>query len=102
GLRLGCEVVAGVESDTVVALALQGVTATVLANGHASPASMALTVPLGSDASGGIVYLDLAGAGSVLVGGPVIERRRLLHDWLAVLSTTAGADELAFRADASS
>lgn len=102
GLRLGCEVVVEVESDTVVVLTLEGVTATVLANGHASPASMALTVPLGSGASGGIVYLNLAGAGSVLVGGPVLERRRLLHDWLAVFSTTAGADQLAFRADTSS
>lgn len=98
--RLSCEITAQILGATRVELRLTNAGKAAMALGDRADTGAALPVPVGADDGGAVVYLDLAGAGSVAVGGSDAERRQLLHDWLAMLSATAGADELAFRADA--
>ena len=96
--RLGCTVKAVLTGPTRVALTLSGPRrlADLPAAGPTAPP--ALVVPVGADTEG-IVYLNLAAAGSVAVAGTAGERRALLRSWLATLATTCSANELSFRVD---
>ena len=59
----------------------------------------ALVVPVGADGSG-VVYLDLAACGEVVLAGSGSERRRMLRSWVATLASTHAPQELALRMDA--
>ncbi|GMU40129.1 MAG: hypothetical protein AMXMBFR23_09950 [Chloroflexota bacterium] len=98
--RLECAVEAAVTGARQVELTLTGAGASAMQQGAAAAAGRALMLPVGTDVAGRIVYVNLAGAGSVAITGSEIERRQLLHAWLETLATSAGADELALRADA--
>ncbi len=95
-----CAVEAAVTGTRQVELTLTGAGASTMQQGAAAAAGRAMMLPVGTDVAGRIVYVNLAGAGSVAITGSEIERRQLLHTWLETLATTAGADELALRADA--
>ncbi|MGE3855846.1 MAG: LysM peptidoglycan-binding domain-containing protein, partial [Dehalococcoidia bacterium] len=98
---LECAVEAAVTGTRQVELTLIGAGASTVQQGAAAAAGRALMLPVGTDVAGRIVYVNLVGAGSLAIAGSEIERRQLLHAWLETLATTAGADELALRADAS-
>ncbi len=98
--RLGCAVEGAFVGAKRVDLVLTGIGEATLRQGSAADAGQALILPVGTEVSGAIVYLNLAGAGSVAVSGADGDRRQLLHSWLATLAATAGADELALRTDA--
>ena len=98
--RVGCAVEGEFVGAKRVDLVLTGIGEATLRRGSAADAGRALMLPVGTEASGAIVYLNLAGTGSVAVSGADGDRRQLLHAWLATLAATAGADELALRADA--
>ncbi|MEX2154432.1 MAG: BTAD domain-containing putative transcriptional regulator [Gemmatimonadaceae bacterium] len=98
--RLDCDVKVVVTGARQVELTLTDAGAPVMQQGAAAPAGRALMLPVGTDGAGRIVYVNLSGVGSVAIAGAEIERRQLLHAWLATLATTAGADELTLRADA--
>ncbi|GMU40660.1 MAG: hypothetical protein AMXMBFR23_15260 [Chloroflexota bacterium] len=97
--RLGCAVEGMLVGAKRVNLVLSGIGEATLRQGSATDAGQALMLPVGTEASGAIVYLNLAGAGSVAVSGADGDRRQLLHSWLSTLAATAGADELALCAD---
>jgi len=97
---MGCAVAADVLDERHVELVLKGIGETALRAGESQAAVQALMLPVGTDAAGRITYLNLAGAGSVLLSGIEAERRDALHAWIATLATTAGADELTIRTDA--
>jgi len=97
---LECDVEAAVTGVRRVELTLTGTGASTMQQGAAAAAGRALMLPAGTDDAGRIVYVNLVGAGSLAIAGSEIERRQLLHAWLETLATTAGADELALRADA--
>ncbi len=99
--RLDCDVEVVITGARQVELTLTGAGASTMQQGAAAAAGRALMLPVGTDVAGRIVYVNLVGAGSVAITGSEIERRQLLHAWLETLATTAGADELALRADAS-
>ena len=98
--RLGCDVEAAADGPTRVALTLPVRPGGLRARSAGAPdAPPALVVPVGaSDA--GVVYLNLAAAGTVTVTGTAGERRALLRSWVATLQTTCAPDELSFRVDA--
>ncbi len=97
--RLGCDVEAAADGPTRVALTLGASGRPPDALGEAPYASPALVVPVGAT-DAGIVYLNLAAAGSVTVTGTAGERRALLRSWVATLQTTRTPNELSFRVDA--
>ncbi|MGE3857732.1 MAG: BTAD domain-containing putative transcriptional regulator [Dehalococcoidia bacterium] len=99
--RLGCAIETTVIGARQVELMLTGTGTPAIQQGAAAAAGRALMLPVGTDDAGRIVYVNLAGAGSMAIAGSEIEHRQLLHAWLETLATTAGADELALRADAS-
>lgn len=94
--RLACEVAAEVAGATRVTVTLSGFQRLAALLGSPSETQTPLVVPVGADARG-IVYLNLAAAGSVAISGPASERRQLLRSWLATLSTVLGPDELVLR-----
>ena len=96
--RLGCDVEAAPDGPTRVALTLPGSGRLPGALGEAPYASPALVVPVGAN-DAGVVYLNLAAAGTVTVTGTAGERRALLRSWVATLQTTCAPDELSFRVD---
>ena len=96
--RLGCDVEAAAEGSTRVALTLRGSGRPPGVLGEAPYASPALVVPVGAN-DAGVVYLNLAAAGTVTVTGTAGERRALLRSWVATLQTTCSPDELSFRVD---
>jgi len=96
--RLGCDVEAVVVTAQRVELVIVDAAEGAMRYGATLPPARVLLVPVGTDAER-IVYLNLAGVGSAVISGPEAERRAILHAWLATLATTAGADELALRAD---
>ena len=98
--RLACEIEAEVIGATRVTLTLSGFQRLAgLLGEERDGAPPALVVPVGAD-EGGIVYLNLAAAGSVAVAGSESERRQLLRSWLATLTTTHAPQQLALRIDA--
>lgn len=97
---MGCAVNAAVLDEQHVELTLTGVGEATLRLGERQPAGRALMLPVGTDTNGRITYVNLVGAGSVLVTGIEAERRDALHAWTATLATTAGADEVSLRTDA--
>lgn len=97
---LECDVEVAVIGARQVELTLTGAGASTMQQGAAAAAGRALMLPTGTDVAGRIVYVNLVGTGSLAIAGSEIERRQLLHAWLETLATTAGADELALRADA--
>ncbi len=97
--RLGCDVEAAAEGSTRVALTLCASGRPPGALAEAPYAAPALVVPVGAN-DAGVVYLNLAVAGSVTVTGTAGERRALLRSWVATLQTTCAPDELSFRVDA--
>jgi DNA-binding SARP family transcriptional activator len=98
--RLACEVEVDVIGTTRIVVTLSGFQrlAGLLAD-EFERAAPALIVPVGAD-DAGIVYLNVAAAGTVAVGGSEGERRQLLRSWLATLATTHAPQELALRVDA--
>lgn len=97
--RLACNVEARALTSTRVELTLRDFQR--LAGELVSDrASRVLMVPMGADGDG-IIYLNLAAAGSVAVVGTAAERKKLLRSWLAMLTTTCAPDEVAFRPDSS-
>ena len=97
--RLGCDVEAAPEGSARVALTLPGSGRPPDALAGAPDAPPALVVPVGAN-DAGVVYLNLAAAGSVTVTGTAGERRALLRSWVATLQTTRTPNELSFRVDA--
>ena len=97
--RLGCDVEAAADGPTRVALTLCASGRPPGALAEAPYAAPALVVPVGAN-DAGVVYLNLAVAGSVTVTGTAGERRALLRSWVATLQTTCAPDELSFRVDA--
>ena len=97
--RLGCDVEAAPEGPARVALTLPGSGRPPGALAGAPDAPPALVVPVGAN-DAGVVYLNLAAAGSVTVAGTAGERRALLRSWVATLQTTRTPNELSFRVDA--
>ncbi len=85
--RLGCDVEAAAEGPTRVALTLRASGRPPGALAGAPDAPPALVVPVGAN-DAGVVYLNLAAAGSVTVTGTAGERRALLRSWVATLQTT--------------
>jgi|GEM_PF-2565433 len=98
--RLGCAVEGALVGAKRVDLVLARIGEATLRQGSSADAGRALMLPVGTEASGAVVYLNLAGTGNVAVSGSDGDRRQLLHAWLATLAATAGADELVLRADA--
>ncbi len=96
--RLGCDVEAAAHGPTRVALTLGASGRPPGGLGEAPYASPALVVPVGAT-DAGVVYLNLAAAGSVTVTGPAGERRARLRSWVATLQTTCSPDQLSFRVD---
>ena len=97
--RLGCDVEAAADGPTRVALTLRASGRPPGALAGAPDAPPALVVPVGAN-DAGVVYLNLAAAGSVTVAGTAGERRALLRSWVATLQTTRTPNELSFRVDA--
>ena len=87
------------EGSARVALTLPGSGRPPGALAGAPDAPPALVVPVGAN-DAGVVYLNLAAAGSVTVTGTAGERRALLRSWVATLQTTRTPNELSFRVDA--
>lgn len=94
---LDCTVDAGSRDGHHVELRLRGDLAPAMRSGSDAPAGRVLPVPVGADAGGALVYLDLAGVGAVTLRGP--EARYLLRNWVSTLASTTGADELTLRVD---
>jgi len=94
--RLACEVAAEVAGRTRVTVTLTGFQRLAAMLGDHSRLPIPLVVPVGADARG-ILYLNLASAGSVVISGQASERRQLLRSWIATLSTVLGPDELVLR-----
>jgi len=99
--RLQCGVEAVNSGARQLDLTLTETGAALMQAGAVAAAGRALMLPVGTDVTGRIVYANLAGVGSIAITGADLERRQLLHAWLETLATTAGADELALRVDAS-
>ena len=93
---LACEVDGEVVGLTRVMLRLSGFQRLAAMLGSESDSPTALAVPVGADERG-IVYLNIAAAGSVALAGTASERRGLLKSWLATLSTVLDPDELVLR-----
>lgn len=96
--RLACEVDAEIVGSTRVAIRLSGFQRLAGLLVESRIDRPPLLVPVGASEEG-IVYLDLATAGSTAVCGESSERRRLLRSWLATLRTTARAEEAIVRCD---
>lgn len=94
--RLACEVAVEVAGSTRVTITLTAFQRLAAMLGSEPGAPTPLVVPVGADARG-ILYLNLAAAGSVAISGEASERRRLLRSWLAAISTILGPDELVLR-----
>ncbi len=94
--RLACEVAAEVAGSTRVTVTLTGFQRLAAMLGDDPGTPTPLVVPMGADARG-ILYLNLAAAGSVAISGQASQRRQLLRSWLATLSTVLGPDELVLR-----
>lgn len=99
--RLACDVEAATLGSSRVVLTLSGFQrlAAMLTDESGAPAApAALMVPVGADADG-VVYLNLAAAGSVAVAGAPGERRQLLRSWIATLSTISSPEEVSIRVE---
>ncbi|MCY4639606.1 MAG: BTAD domain-containing putative transcriptional regulator [Chloroflexi bacterium] len=101
GRRLGCDVKAAVSGPVRVGMTLSWRGRAVPATANWAIAPPSLVVPVGAS-GGGIVYLNLPGAGTVRVEVGGRERRRLLRAWIATLSEGYSAEALTLHLDGES